>query len=87
MPGYPCWTELGEDETPSEGQQSEEGEDDTVVLQGKRSIVGIEDVVHEEDYNRFDDLPPFGQNVDLNVIEDGGAEAYIRLDHNEGRIV
>ena len=58
-----------------------------MVFQGKRSIVGVENVVNEEDYNQFDDLPPFGQNVDLNVMEDGADEAYIRFDHNEGRIV
>ena len=58
-----------------------------VVVEGKRSIVGVEDVVDEEEYNRFDDFPPFTLNVDLNALEDGGDEAYIRLDHNEGRIV
>ena len=58
-----------------------------MVLQGKRSIVGVENVVDEEDYNQFDELPPFGENVDLNLVEDDGDGAYVRHDHTEGRIV
>ena len=30
MPGYTCWTELGEDDTTQEGQNSEGAEDETV---------------------------------------------------------
>ena len=55
-----------------------------VVLQGKRSIVGVENVVDEEEYNQFDELPPFGENIDLNLMEDGGDGAYVRHDHTEG---
>lgn len=58
-----------------------------VVLQGKRRIVGVEDVVDEEDYNQFDALPPFGEDVDLGAMEDSDELPYVRRDHNEGRIV
>ena len=58
-----------------------------VVLQGKRSIVGVENVVDEEDYKQFDELPPFGDNVDLSLMEDSDDGVYTRRDHNEGRIV
>ena len=58
-----------------------------VVLQGKRRIVGVEDVVDEEDYNQFDALPPFGEDVDLGPMEDSDEPPYVRRDHNEGRIV
>nr|GFB89131.1 hypothetical protein [Tanacetum cinerariifolium] len=30
-----------------------------IVLQSKRSIVGVNDVVDEDEYNKFDELPPF----------------------------
>ena len=58
-----------------------------VVLQGKRKIVGVENVVDEEDYNQFNDLPPFGENVELGIMEDGDEATYVRQDHREGRIV
>jgi Domain of unknown function (DUF4218)/Domain of unknown function (DUF4216) len=58
-----------------------------VVLQGKRKIVGVENVVDEEDYNQFNDLPPFGENVELGIMEDGDEATYVRQDHKEGRIV
>ena len=57
-----------------------------VVLQGKR-IVGVENVVGEEDYNQFDAPPPFGEDVDLGPMEDTDEPPYVCHDHNEGRIV
>jgi hypothetical protein len=32
-----------------------------IILQGKRKIIDVEDVVYEEEYNQFDTLPPFGE--------------------------
>ncbi|KAL4591425.1 hypothetical protein LXL04_004389 [Taraxacum kok-saghyz] len=57
-----------------------------VVLHGKRHILGVENVVDEEEYDQFDDLPPFSVgipslNVDFNDV------AYLRSDHNEGSYV
>ncbi|GKC94941.1 ulp1 protease family, C-terminal catalytic domain-containing protein [Tanacetum coccineum] len=34
-----------------------------IVLQSKRSIVGVDDVVDEDEYNKFDELPPFSIGV------------------------
>ncbi|GJT81279.1 protein exportin 1A [Tanacetum coccineum] len=34
-----------------------------IVLQSKRSIVGVDDVVDEHEYNKFDELPPFSIGV------------------------
>ena len=31
-----------------------------VVLPGKRRVVGVENIVDEEEYNQFDEVPPFG---------------------------
>ncbi|KAK1417966.1 hypothetical protein QVD17_27102 [Tagetes erecta] len=54
-----------------------------VVLQGKRRILGVDNVVDEEDYDHFDDLPPF--SVGIEPIDDGTCDtAYSRVDHNEG---
>jgi hypothetical protein len=36
-------------------------EEHHIILQGKRKIVGVEDVVDKEEYNQFDALPPFGE--------------------------
>ena len=58
-----------------------------MVLQGKRKIVGVENVVDEEDYNQFNNLPPFGENVELGIMEDGDEATYVRQNHKEGRIV
>jgi hypothetical protein len=32
-------------------------EEHHIVLQGKRKIIGVEDVVNKEEYNQFDALP------------------------------
>ncbi|KAJ9539143.1 hypothetical protein OSB04_031876 [Centaurea solstitialis] len=53
-----------------------------IVLHGKRHIVGLEKVVDEEEYDQFNELPPFSvgipsSNVDINDT------TYLRSDHNE----
>ena len=55
-----------------------------MVLQGKRRIVRVENVVDEEEYNQFYALPPFGEDVNLDPIEDTKVPPYVRHDHNEG---
>jgi hypothetical protein len=40
-------------------------EEHHIVLHGKRKIVGVEDVVDEEEYNQFDALPPFGEDITI----------------------
>jgi hypothetical protein len=58
-----------------------------IVLQGKRKIVGVEDVVDEEDYNQFDTLPPFDEDITIPTIDDTEEPTYIRHDHDEPIIV
>jgi hypothetical protein len=58
-------------------------EEHHTVLQGKRKIVGVEDVIDEEKYNQFDALPPFGKDITIPTIDDTGEPTYIRRDHDE----
>ena len=54
-----------------------------IVMHGKRRIVGVENVVDEDEYNQFDELPPFSigiQSLD-EVLDD---TIYLRSDHQEG---
>jgi hypothetical protein len=61
--------------------------DHHIILQEKRKIVGVEDVVDEEEYNQFDALPPFGEDITIPTIDDTKEPTYIRRDHNEAIIV
>ena len=62
-----------------------------VVLTGKQRIVGVEDVTDktgEDEYNQFDEIPPFAVEVDISVVQcEGDEDPSIRTDHNEGMIV
>jgi hypothetical protein len=58
-----------------------------IVLQGKRKIVGVENVVDEEEYNQFDALPLFGEDITIPTIDDTEEPTYICRDHNETIIV
>ncbi|GKD50571.1 transposon protein, partial [Tanacetum coccineum] len=53
-----------------------------IVLHGKRRIVGVENVVDEDEYDKFDELPPFsiGASSSNDVIDD---TTYLRSDHDE----
>ena len=48
----------------------------------KKRIVGVENVVDEEEYNQFDELPPFGDGIRLEEPSEEGS--YMRVDHHEG---
>jgi hypothetical protein len=40
-----------------------------IVLSGKRIIVGVEDkIAMSEEYNKFDEIPPFRVNTDPNIL-------------------
>lgn len=62
-----------------------------VVLQGKQRIVGVEDVTDktgEEEYNQFEEIPPFAVDVDISILQcEGDQDPSIRTDHNEGILV
>ena len=45
-----------------------------IVLPGKRRIVGVHNAVDEEEFNQFDEIPPFS-TCEL--------PRYLRTDHNE----
>ena len=57
-----------------------------VVLQGKRRIVGVENVVDEEEYNQFDEYP-LGDGIAHEEQPPTGPACYLRVDHQEGLIV
>ena len=39
-----------------------------IVLSGKRNIMGVEDKIDvSEDYNKFDEIPPFKVNIDPSI--------------------
>jgi hypothetical protein len=62
-------------------------EEHHIVLQGKREIVAFEDVVDEEEYNQFDALPPFDEDITIPTIDDTDEPMYIDHDHDEAIIV
>jgi hypothetical protein len=62
-------------------------EEHHIVLQGKRKIVVVEDVVDEEEYNKFDALPPFGEDITIPTVDDTEEPTFIHRDHDEGIIV
>ena len=51
-----------------------------VVMLGKRHILGVDNVVDEEEYDQFDELPPFSAGIP--PID--GNTTYLRSDHDEG---
>ncbi|GJW91591.1 TNP2-like protein [Tanacetum coccineum] len=54
-----------------------------VVLYSKQHIVGVENVEDEDEYDQFDELPPFsiGITPSNDVLDD---TTYLRSDHDEG---
>jgi hypothetical protein len=62
-------------------------EENHIVLQGKRKIVVVEDVVDKEEYNQFDGLPPFSEDITIPTIDDTKEPTYIRRDHDKAIIV
>jgi hypothetical protein len=54
-------------------------EDDHIIHQEKRKMVGVEDVVGEEQYNQFDALPPFGEDITIPTIDDAEEPMYMAI--------
>jgi hypothetical protein len=55
-----------------------------VVIYEKKRIVGVENVVDEDEYNQFDELPPIGVRISVDdevVIPD--ETCYLREDDSE----
>ncbi|KAK1402699.1 hypothetical protein POM88_002304 [Heracleum sosnowskyi] len=57
----------------------------SIVLQSKRRILGIDNVEDEEEYNQFDENPPFSIGLPNIVREDNVDANYARNDHDEGQ--
>ena len=58
-----------------------------VVLEGKRKIVDVDGVKDQEDYTGYQEMPAFGTNVPLPILEAGDKPAYVWRDHTEALIV
>ena len=58
-----------------------------VVLEEKRKIVGVDGVTNEEDYRGYQEMPAFGANIPLPILQEGDEPAYVQIDHNEALIV
>nr|GEV39086.1 hypothetical protein [Tanacetum cinerariifolium] len=54
-----------------------------IILHGKKHILGVENVVDEDEYDQFDELPPFTNGVPP-LDDDTVKTTYLRSDHNEG---
>ncbi|KAK1378308.1 hypothetical protein POM88_025052 [Heracleum sosnowskyi] len=57
----------------------------SIVLQSKRRILIIDNVEDEEEYNQFDENPPFSIGLPSTVREDNVDANYARNDHDEGQ--
>ena len=58
-----------------------------VVLEGKKKIVGVDRVTDEVDYRGYQEMPTFGANVPLPILEEGDEPAYVWRDHDDALIV
>ena len=53
-----------------------------IILPGKRRIVGVHNAVDEEEFNQFDEIPPF-VTCELPRLNANDKTPYLRTDHNE----
>jgi hypothetical protein len=58
-----------------------------VVLKGKRKIISVDGVTDEEKYRGYQEMPAFGANIPLPILEKGDEPAYVQRDHDEALIV
>src|SRR5438132_6046303 len=55
-----------------------------IAMHGKRKIVGVDNVVDEDEYKIFEEAPPIAQSI-RDTVDDGPNEpCHIRDDHHEG---
>ncbi|KAK9054123.1 hypothetical protein SSX86_025200 [Deinandra increscens subsp. villosa] len=57
-----------------------------IVLQGKRRILGVDNVNNEEEYDHFDDLPPFSVGIEPGNHYNSTRATYLR-DDTDGMFV
>ena len=54
-------------------------------MPGKRRIVGVSNVVDEEEYDHVEEIPPFSTGIEPLPIDENEDEAiYLRSNHGEG---
>ena len=59
-----------------------------IVLPGKRKIIGVEDISDKsEDFDQFDDRPPFSVDVDPSILLAKEDAPYLCCDHDQGTFV
>jgi len=59
-----------------------------IVLPEKRKIIGVEDISDKlEDFDQFDDCPPFSVDVDPSNLLAKENSPYLRRDHDQGTFV
>ncbi|KAK1369434.1 hypothetical protein POM88_035526 [Heracleum sosnowskyi] len=56
----------------------------SIVLQSKRQILGIDNVEDEDEYNQFDENPPFSIGLRTTLRDNNIYINYARSDHREG---
>src|SRR3989337_1792159 len=56
-----------------------------IVLLGKRNIVGVEDKTDmSEDYNKFDEIPPFTVKTDPSILLNDEDSPWLWSNHKQG---
>ena len=59
-----------------------------IVLSGKRKIIGVEDISdRSDDFDQFDDRPPFSIDVDPSILLSKEDAPYLCRDHDQGTFV
>ena len=59
-----------------------------IVLPGKWKIIGVEDISDKsEDFEQFDDRPPFSVDVDPSILLAKEDAFYLCRDHDQGTFV
>ena len=60
----------------------------TQFFQEKEKIIGVEDISDKsEDFDQFDDRPPFSVDVDPSILFSKEDAPYLRCDHDQGTFV
>jgi hypothetical protein len=54
-----------------------------VVIPGKQRIVGVENAIDEEEFNQFDEIPPFVISMIKPRIPSANKAPYLSNDHHE----
>ena len=55
------------------------------AIEKRLAPFGVDGVTDEEDYRGYQEMPPFGANVPLPILQEGDEPAYVQL--NEALIV